>query len=38
VRDAGASNLAAALDFAHPNLKAPRISVPRVLVGAACPA
>jgi phospholipase C len=37
VRDAGASNLAAALDFAHPNLKAPKISVPRVLVGAACP-
>jgi phospholipase C len=37
VRDAQAANLAAALDFAHPNLKVPRISVPRMLVGAACP-
>ena len=36
VRDAAAANLAAALDFSHRNLKAPLISPPRVLVGAAC--
>jgi phospholipase C len=38
VRDAQANNLAAALDFSHRDLRAPRISVPRVAVGAACPA
>jgi phospholipase C len=37
VRDAAAANLAGALDFSHRNLKAPAISAPRVLVGAACP-
>ena len=37
VRDAAATNLAGALDFSHRNLKAPAISVPRLLVGAACP-
>jgi phospholipase C len=37
-RDASASNLAAALDFAHPVRATPRISAPKVLVGAACPA
>jgi phospholipase C len=37
-RDAAAANLAAALDFAHPVLAAPRISAPRFLVGASCPA
>ncbi|MES1246450.1 MAG: alkaline phosphatase family protein, partial [Actinomycetota bacterium] len=36
-RDATANNLAAALDFSHRNLKAPKITVPKVLVGAACP-
>jgi len=38
VRDAHAANLASALDFSHRNLKAPRITAPRLLVGAACPA
>jgi phospholipase C len=37
VRDAQAANLAGALDFAHPSVKAPKISVPKLLVGAACP-
>jgi phospholipase C len=37
VRDAQASNLAAALDFSRRNLAAPKISVPKLLVGAACP-
>ena len=37
VRDAEAANLAGALDFAHPSVKAPKISVPKLLVGAACP-
>lgn len=36
-RDAGARNLAEALDFAHPTLRAPRIAVPRLAVGAPCP-
>lgn len=36
-RDAHATNLAAALDFSHRNLHAPRIRVPRMVVGAACP-
>jgi phospholipase C len=36
VRDAQAANLAAALDFSRPNLKAPRIATPRFLVGAPC--
>ena len=36
VRDAQASNLAAALDFSHRNLHAPRIAAPKLLVGAAC--
>jgi phospholipase C len=38
VRDAQANNLAAALDFSHRNLRAPRITVPRLTVGAPCPA
>ena len=37
-RDAHANNLAGALDFAHPTLVAPKISAPRLVVGAACPA
>ena len=37
VRDAAADNLAAALDFSKRNLQAPRIVVPRLEVGAACP-
>ncbi len=37
-RDASATNLASALDFSRRNLAAPRIAVPRVVVGAACPA
>jgi phospholipase C len=36
MRDAQAANLAAALDFSHRNLAAPRIAVPRLDVGAAC--
>jgi phospholipase C len=36
-RDEEAANLAAALDFSHRNLSAPRIAVPRLDVGAACP-
>jgi phospholipase C len=36
-RDAQAANLAAALDFSRRNLSAPRLSVPRLDVGAACP-
>ena len=38
VRDAQANNLATALDFSRRNLRAPRIAVPRVAVGAPCPA
>ena len=37
-RDAAAANLAGALDFAHPVLPAPKITAPRVVAGAACPA
>jgi phospholipase C len=37
VRDAQAANLAGALDFSRRVLAAPKISAPRVLVGAACP-
>jgi phospholipase C len=37
VRDAQANNIAAALDFSKRNLQAPRIVVPRLDVGAACP-
>jgi len=37
-RDAAATNLATALDFSRRNLTAPRIAVPRVVAGAACPA
>jgi phospholipase C len=37
VRDASAANLAAALDFSHPNLAAPNFRVPRFEAGAACP-
>jgi hypothetical protein len=37
VRDAAAANLAGALDFSHRNLKAPLVSVPKLLVGAPCP-
>jgi len=36
VRDAQANNLASALDFSHRNLRAPRISAPKLVVGAAC--
>jgi phospholipase C len=36
-RDATANNLAAALDFRHRNLHAPKITAPKFLVGAACP-
>jgi phospholipase C len=36
VRDAAAANLAGALDFSHRNLKARLVSVPKLLVGAAC--
>jgi phospholipase C len=36
-RDEEAANLAAALDFSHRNLSAPRIAAPRLVVGAACP-
>ena len=36
-RDATANNLAAALDFSHRNLKAPKITAPKLVVGAACP-
>lgn len=36
-RDAEAANLAAALDFSHRNLKAPKIQVPKLAVGAPCP-
>jgi phospholipase C len=37
-RDAAATNLATALDFSHRNFAAPKISAPRVVAGAACPA
>jgi phospholipase C len=36
MRDAEAANLAGALDFSHRNLRAPRITVPRLDVGAPC--
>ncbi len=36
-RDAEAKNLAAALDFSHRNLKVPKITAPRLVVGARCP-
>jgi phospholipase C len=36
-RDAAATNLAAALDFRHPALAAPKFKVPRFAAGAACP-
>jgi len=35
-RDATANNLAAALDFRHPSLKAPKITAPKLLVGPRC--
>jgi phospholipase C len=35
-RDATANNLAAALDFEHPKLAAPKITAPKILVGASC--
>jgi phospholipase C len=35
-RDATANNLAAALDFSHRNLRAPRIAAPKVTLGAPC--
>ena len=35
-RDATANNLAAALDFRHPSLKAPKITAPKLLVGPSC--
>jgi phospholipase C len=35
-RDAGANNLAGALDFSHRDLKAPAISAPKLLIGAPC--
>jgi phospholipase C len=35
-RDATAANLAGALDFTRRNLHAPRISAPKLVVGAAC--
>jgi phospholipase C len=37
VRDATANNLAAALDFSHPDLRAPRLTVPRVATSPPCP-
>jgi phospholipase C len=37
-RDAQAANLAAALDFSRRRLAAPAFRVPRLDVGAACPA
>jgi phospholipase C len=37
VRDAAANNLAAALDFRHHNVHAPKITAPKLLVGPACP-
>ncbi len=37
VRDAQANNIASALDFSERNLQAPRIVVPRLDIGAACP-
>jgi phospholipase C len=37
LRDAHAANLAGALDFSHRNLRAPRIAVPALPVGAPCP-
>lgn len=36
VRDAGANNLATALDFSHRVLAAPKITAPRVVAGAPC--
>jgi phospholipase C len=36
-RDAQANNLAAALDFSHRTLHAPRITAPKVVLGAPCP-
>ncbi|HWX08390.1 MAG TPA: alkaline phosphatase family protein [Gaiellaceae bacterium] len=38
VRDRDANNLAAALDFSHRNLSAPKIAVPQFTAGALCPA
>jgi phospholipase C len=37
VRDAEANNLANALDFSKRRLAVPKITVPRLDVGAACP-
>ena len=36
VRDREANNLAAALDFSHANLAAPKIVAPRLISGPAC--
>ena len=36
MRDTQASNLAGALDFSRHNLAAPRITAPRLVVGASC--
>jgi phospholipase C len=36
-RDAEARNLAEALDFSYRRLAAPRITAPKLVVGAACP-
>jgi phospholipase C len=36
MRDAQATNLAAALDFSKRNLSAPRVTVPKLVVGAPC--
>ena len=38
VRDAQANNLATALDFSHRLLSAPKITAPRIVAGAPCPA
>ncbi len=38
VRDAQANNLATALDFSHRLLAAPKITAPRIVAGAPCPA
>jgi phospholipase C len=38
VRDAQANNLAGALDFSHRLLSAPKITAPRIVAGAPCPA
>jgi hypothetical protein len=37
MRDAQAANLAGALDFSRRRLAVPRVSVPRLDVGAPCP-